>query len=86
MPKNPRPRVPADWRPPAEDDIRRRAYEIYLERARPRSALDDWLEAEAELRVRRPAAVTAATTKTSHQRRPGPRSKPSSGSRKDDPR
>ena len=33
-----------------EEDIRRRAYEIYLERGgQPGSALDDWLRAEKEL-------------------------------------
>jgi hypothetical protein len=36
---------------PTEDDIRKRAYEIYLARnGGPGSALDDWLRAEAELR------------------------------------
>ena len=34
-----------------EEDIRRRAYEIYLERGgQPGSALDDWLQAERELK------------------------------------
>ena len=33
-----------------EEDIRRRAYEIYLERsAEPGRELDDWLQAEREL-------------------------------------
>ncbi len=36
----------------SEDEIRRRAYEIYLERGgRPGSALDDWLKAKAELEL-----------------------------------
>jgi len=36
---------------PTEDQIRRRAYEIYLARgSRPGSELQDWLTAEAELR------------------------------------
>lgn len=35
---------------PSEDEIRKRAYEIYLERgSRPGSALEDWLKAKAEL-------------------------------------
>ena len=38
------------WRPPTEDEIRKRAYEIHLERERQCGGpLDDWLEAEAEL-------------------------------------
>jgi len=38
------------WKPPTEERIRRRAYELYLERERVcGGALDDWLEAEAEL-------------------------------------
>jgi hypothetical protein len=33
-----------------EEEIRRRAYEIYLERGeQPGSELDDWLQAEREL-------------------------------------
>ena len=33
-----------------DEDIRRRAYEIYLERGeQPGSELDDWLQAEREL-------------------------------------
>jgi hypothetical protein len=36
-----------------EDDVRRRAYEIYLERgAAPGNELDDWLKAEMELKGR----------------------------------
>jgi hypothetical protein len=34
-----------------EEDVRRRAYEIYLERgAAPGNELDDWLKAELELK------------------------------------
>ena len=41
------------WQPPTEDEIRKRAYELYLERQQGcRGPLDDWLEAEAELFVR----------------------------------
>jgi hypothetical protein len=42
--------IPHGYRP-TEDQIRRRAYEIYLARgSRPGSELQDWLTAEAELR------------------------------------
>ena len=35
---------------PSDEEIRRRAYEIYLERgSRPGDELDDWLRAEREL-------------------------------------
>lgn len=38
------------WRPPTDDEIRTRAYELYLKRERECGGpLDDWLEAEAEL-------------------------------------
>ncbi len=38
-------------RPPSEDEIRKRAYEIYIEReGSPGGALDDWLKAESELK------------------------------------
>lgn len=44
------------WRLPTEDDIRKRAYELYLERVRECGGpLDDWLEAEAELLLKRTA-------------------------------
>lgn len=44
----------ASWQPPTEDEIRKRAYELYLERQQGcRGPLDDWLEAEAELFLRR---------------------------------
>jgi hypothetical protein len=43
---------------PTEDEIRRRAYEIYRERGGgPGNALDDWLQAEAELKLRSGAFV-----------------------------
>ncbi len=36
-----------------EEEIRRRAYEIYVERGdEPGSALDDWLQAEREVQQR----------------------------------
>lgn len=46
----------ADWREPTEEEIRKRAYELYRERERECKCggpLDDWLEAEAELLMRR---------------------------------
>jgi hypothetical protein len=40
----------SEWQPPSEEEIRRRAYEIYLEREQECGGpIDDWLEAEAEL-------------------------------------
>ena len=42
------------WQPPTEDEIRQRAYELCLERQRECGGpLDDWLEAEAELLLKR---------------------------------
>jgi len=41
--------APASHRP-THDEIKRRAYQIYIERgARPGNELDDWLRAEREL-------------------------------------
>jgi len=43
-----------------DEDIRRRAYEIYLERReQPDRELDDWLQAERELQ---PAVLARAQT------------------------
>jgi Protein of unknown function (DUF2934) len=43
-----------------DEDIRRRAYEIYLERGeQPDHELDDWLQAEVELQ---PALLSRAQT------------------------
>ena len=43
----------SEWHPPTEDQIRNRAYEMYVERERECGGpLDDWLEAEAELLLR----------------------------------
>ena len=57
--------APAPAREPAEpleDRIRRRAYEIYLERGdQPGSELTDWLQAEAELRDAEEGAVDEAS-------------------------
>jgi hypothetical protein len=48
---------------PSHEEIRRRAYEIYLERdSFGGNELDDWLQAEAELR--RNAIVTRTTKET----------------------
>jgi hypothetical protein len=52
-PRTPEPRaaVPAE---PSADDIRRRAYERYLERGGNHGRhFDDWLEAEKELKSRK---------------------------------
>jgi hypothetical protein len=44
----------SEWQPPTEQQIRKRAYELYLERQRECGGpLDDWLEAEAELLLKR---------------------------------
>ena len=44
-----------------EDRIRRRAYELYLERGgRSGSELDDWLQAEAEIQRAEEAAIDEA--------------------------
>ena len=48
---------------PSHEEIRRRAYEIYLERdGLGSNELDDWLQAEAQLR--RNAIVTRTTKET----------------------
>jgi hypothetical protein len=58
-----------DWQPPTEEEIRKRAYGLYLERKRySAGALDDWLEAEAELWMRR-----SSTDPSSKARRPANR-------------
>ena len=42
------------WQCPTEEQIRKRAYELFLERQRQLGGpLDDWLEAEAELMLNR---------------------------------
>jgi len=44
----------AEWQEPSGEEIRKRAYELYLERLQECGGeLDDWLEAEAELLLRR---------------------------------
>jgi len=44
----------AGWQEPSEEEIRKRAYELYLERLQACGGeLDDWLQAEAELFLRR---------------------------------
>jgi len=43
-----------DWQEPPEEEIRKRAYELYRQRERESGGpLDDWLEAEAELLLQR---------------------------------
>jgi len=45
-------------RPNTENDIRRRAYELYEKRGRSEGhALDDWLQAEREMRNHRVAVA-----------------------------
>lgn len=47
--------------PPIEEDIRRRAYEIYeARRGGPGSPVDDWVKAERELRDRPRAGTQGA--------------------------
>ena len=58
-----------DWRPPTEEEIRRRAYDLYLERKRHSGdALDDWLEAEAELWMKRSSTDASSTARRSADR------------------
>jgi Protein of unknown function (DUF2934) len=43
-----------EWQAPSEEEIRDRAYQLYLDRMRECGGpLDDWLEAEAELLLKR---------------------------------
>lgn len=47
---------------PLEERIRRRAYELYLERGnQPGSELDDWLKAEAQIRRAEEEAIDKAS-------------------------
>ena len=65
-----------DWRPPTEDEIRKRAYELYLERdTQSDGALDDWLKAEAELWMKRSILTDKVSTDRRFKRR-APRRKP----------
>ena len=46
---------PFEVRHPSEDEIRRRAYEIYVERGgTPGHELDDWIRSERELQGQSP--------------------------------
>jgi Protein of unknown function (DUF2934) len=46
--------IPPKRTPPIEDAIRVRAYQIYIERGRvPGRDLDDWLQAEREIKSNR---------------------------------
>jgi hypothetical protein len=71
------PKMPnEDWRPPTEDEIRKRAYELYLEReSHGNMALDDWLKAEAELWTKRSTSPDKVSTDRPSRRR-APRRKP----------
>ena len=58
-----------DWRPPSDEEIRKRAYELYVERDRyGDSALDDWLEAEAELWMKRTSTDASSIARQSANR------------------
>ena len=47
--------------PPTEEQIRQRAYELYLEEGRqPGKEIDHWLQAEAELKPQQATAGFAA--------------------------
>ena len=52
--KQPKPQPVEEALPPDEDTIRRRAYELYLQRGgQAGSETEDWLHAEAELNALR---------------------------------
>jgi len=58
-----------EWRPPTEDEIRTRAYELYLDRNRcTDGALDDWPEAEAELWMKRSRPAASPPVRASRHR------------------
>ena len=72
--------------PPGQDEIARRAYELFLQRGSvPGNETDDWLQAEAELSARggesdgeeRQTTTPPARESTSRRREPG-----SAGSRR----
>jgi hypothetical protein len=59
-----------DWRPPTEDEIRKRAYELYLEReSHGNGALNDWLKAEAELWTKRSTSADKVSMDRRSKRR-----------------
>lgn len=48
--------------PAQQEQIRQRAYQLYLERgARPGSAFDDWMKAEQEILRKREEAIDEAS-------------------------
>ena len=58
MPGSARAKRPAIEKLPLEERIRQRAYELYVDRGNESgSDLDDWLQAEEEIRVERDAQV-----------------------------
>jgi hypothetical protein len=63
MPVPTRAKEPQMETPPLEERIRRRAYELYVQRAnRPGSELGDWLQAEKEmLRAQEEDAIDEAS-------------------------
>ena len=53
---------------PLEERIRRRAYELYLQRGnQPGSDLDDWFQAEEEIRSTEDQATDGQSTKRSRR-------------------
>src|SRR5712692_9975689 len=62
---------------PSHEAIARRAYELFLQRGQGDGlALQDWLQAEHELRTTRPAAVPRARTSRGSVSRTPPKSPP----------
>lgn len=54
-----------------EDEVRRRAYELYLARGgQPGREFEDWYAAEQEVRARRAAAPASGRSEGSQQREP----------------
>jgi Protein of unknown function (DUF2934) len=74
-PKRRRPGTGSQAAAPSHEAIARRAYERFLQRGRTDGlALQDWLEAEQELRTTQPAAAPRARTRRSASSRKNPKS------------
>jgi hypothetical protein len=68
-----KPTSPKTDKSPTQEDIARRAYEIYVERGRPEGCdLEHWLEAEAQISGRRQSATK--TDRSAVRRQPDSRS------------
>jgi hypothetical protein len=62
MPATARVKEPSSETLPLEERIRRRAYELYVQRGnQPGSDLDDWLQAEEEIRSAAEQAIDEAS-------------------------